>query len=61
MNTQQTMIETNFFILNNQEYDWFYLKSEELGVSVDYYLLEFCMIEEPRFRYDGNNWVEVTD
>jgi hypothetical protein len=55
------MIETNFFILNDQEYDWFYLKSEELGVSVDYYLLEFCMIEEPRFHYDGNNWVEMTD
>jgi hypothetical protein len=55
------MIETNFFILNDQEYDWFYLKSEELGVSVDYYLLEFCMTEGSIVHYDGNNWVEVTD
>jgi len=41
------MIETDFFILNGQQYQEFYTEASELGVSIDYYLMEFCHTEGP--------------
>jgi len=40
------MIETEFFILDQQQYDEFYPEAEDVGVSLDYYLMEFCDITE---------------
>ena len=36
------MIETQFFILSSQQYDQFDTEAKEIGVSIDYYLSEFC-------------------
>jgi len=41
------MIETNFFILNGEQYQEFYSESQKVGVSLDYYLMEFCDVEGP--------------
>ena len=35
------MIETQFYILGNQEYQEAKQDADELGISVDYYLFEF--------------------
>jgi len=39
------MIETNYFILNGEQYQQFYTEAQEIGVSIDYYLMEFCHTE----------------
>lgn len=39
------MIETNFFILDQQQYQEHYTEAKELGVNLDYYLLEWCDVE----------------
>ena len=39
------MIETDFFILNGEQYQEFYTEAKQVGVSLDYYLLEFCDVE----------------
>jgi hypothetical protein len=39
------MIETNFFILDGEQYQQFYTEAQELGVSVDYFLMEWCDVE----------------
>ena len=36
------MIETQFFILSSEQYDQFYQQASELGLSIDYFLMEFC-------------------
>ena len=41
------MIETDFFILNGQQYQEFYTEAQNIGVSIDYYLMEFCDVEGP--------------
>ena len=38
------MIETNFFILSQEQYDQFYSEAEKIGVSLDYFLMEFCSV-----------------
>jgi hypothetical protein len=55
------MIETNFFILDAQQFNELKPEADELGVTLDYFLMEFCMIDGDTVEYDGNNWVEVTD
>ena len=45
------MIETNFFILSSEQYQQTQQDAAIEGVSVDYYLLEFCTVE--------GEWVEV--
>ena len=45
------MIETNFFILTPEQYHEMQQDAAIEGVSVDYYLLEFCSVE--------GEWVEV--
>ena len=39
------MIETNFFILNGEQYQQFYTEASELGMNIDHYLMEFCQVE----------------
>ena len=46
-----TEIETEFFILSEEQFNEFYPESEEFGVTLDYYLMEFCNTE--------GEWVEV--
>ena len=45
------MIETDFFILTSEQYQESVEHAAIEGVSVDYYLLEFCTVE--------GEWVEV--
>lgn len=47
------MIETDYFILGTEEYQEAKQDADNLGIRVDYYLMEFCTIE--------GNWVEVSD
>ena len=46
------MIETNFYILNGEQYQQFYTEAQELGVSIDYFLDEFCEVEGPMIDAD---------
>jgi hypothetical protein len=39
------MIETNFFILDGEQYEQFYTEAQELGVNVDHFLMEWCDVE----------------
>ena len=39
------MIETDFFILTPEQYQQMQQDAAIEGVSVDYYLLEFCIVE----------------
>ncbi len=39
------MIETNFFILTPEQYQETVQDAAIEGVSIDYYLLEFCSVE----------------
>ena len=39
------MIETNFFILSTEQYHQTVQDAAIEGVSIDYYLLEFCQVD----------------
>jgi hypothetical protein len=39
------MIETDFFILSPEQYKQSLQDAAIEGVSIDYYLLEFCIVE----------------
>ena len=41
------MIETEFFILNEEQFQEYSQLADEVGVSLDYYLTEFCDVEGP--------------
>jgi hypothetical protein len=41
------MIETNFFILNDEQYQQFYTEAQEHGMNIDHYLMEFCDVMGP--------------
>ena len=41
------MIETEFFILTPEQYREHSQDADELGISIDYYLSEFCDVEGP--------------
>ena len=41
------MIETDFFILNGQQYQECNTEASKLGINIDHFLLEFCDIEGP--------------
>jgi len=40
-----TKIETNYFILSQEQYEECYPVADELGINLDYYLMEFCSVE----------------
>jgi len=46
------MIETNFFLLSPEQYQQTLQDAAVEGVSVDYYLMEFCHIEEELVKGD---------
>jgi hypothetical protein len=46
------MIETDFFILSAEQYQEFYTEAQELGITLDYLLLEFCDVEGPYICVD---------
>ena len=39
------MIETQFYILDIQDYVQISAEAEALGITIDYYLSEFCIVE----------------
>jgi hypothetical protein len=39
-------IETDYFIITQEQHDEFNPEAEEVSVSLDYYLMEFCTITE---------------
>jgi hypothetical protein len=41
------MIETDFYILNQEQYDQLNTEAQSLGITLDHFLLEFCDIEGP--------------
>ena len=55
------MIETDYFILDGKQYQQFYTEAQELGVTVDYYLMEFMFVTGPMVEHNGEEWVEIDD
>ena len=41
------MIETDFYILSQEQYQEFHTEAQQLGITVDHFLLEFCDIQGP--------------
>jgi len=54
-------IETNYYVLSYEQFSEYSKVSSELGVSVDYYLDEFTIVEGPDVEFDGEQWVEISD
>ena len=51
LNSQEdksTVIETQFFILTSEQYEEHIQDANELGISIDYYLSEFCEVQGPK-------------
>jgi hypothetical protein len=46
------MIETQFFILDAAQFQEYSQLADEAGVSIDYYLAEFCDVEGPDVYVD---------
>ena len=46
------MIETEFYILSQEQYEENLQFANELGITLDYFLLEFCEIEGPLISSD---------
>ena len=46
------MIETDFFILDGEQYQEFYTEAQQLGITLDYFLLEFCDVQGPMVTVD---------
>lgn len=46
------MIETQFFILDSAQFQEYTKLADEVGVSLDYYLSEFCDVEGPDIYVD---------
>ena len=41
------MIETNFYILDQEQFNQYNTEAQKVGVSLDYYLDEFCDVIGP--------------
>ena len=46
------MIETDFFILNGEQYQEFYTDAEQLRITLDHFLLEWCDVQGPMITAD---------
>jgi hypothetical protein len=55
------MIETEFFLLNEEQFNEYSTLAAIEGVSIDYYLDEFTQITGPDVKFDGERWVEIVD
>lgn len=45
-------IETEFFILSQEQYDEFSEHAKNFNVNLDYYLLEFCFMHDDVIDYE---------
>ena len=52
LSTFPTVIETEFFILTPEQYQQHAQDAYELGISIDYYLSEFCDVYGPLIHTD---------
>ena len=41
------MIETDFYILSQAQYEECNTEASKLGITLDYFLLEFCDVQGP--------------
>jgi len=41
------MIETDYYILNQEQFNQYNTEAQEVGVTLDYYLDEFCDVIGP--------------
>ena len=55
------MIETNYFILTQDQFITYNEYAKEMGVSIDYILDEFVDVTGPDVEWNGKEWVEVCD
>ena len=46
VNTTELMIETDYFILDGEQYQEFYTEAQQVGVTLDHYLMEWCIVED---------------
>jgi len=46
------MIETDFYILSRQQYEENLQFAQELGITIDHFLLEWCDIQGPLVQTD---------
>jgi hypothetical protein len=46
------MIETDYFILNGEQYQEFYTEAQQLGITLDHFLLEWCDVQGPMVIVD---------
>jgi hypothetical protein len=46
------MIETDFYVLTQEQYQENLQFANELGITVDYFLLEFCDVQGPMIQCD---------
>ena len=49
---KSTVIETQFFILTPEQYEEHLQDANELGISIDYYLSEFCEVQGPKITIE---------
>ena len=52
LSTFPTVIETEFFILTPEQYQEHLHDANELNVTIDYYLSEFCDVQGPLISTD---------
>lgn len=52
------IIETEYYLLEKQVYEECLYWSKQIGVTIDYYLMEFTDIEYDIVEFDGENWIE---
>lgn len=53
------MIETDYFILTQEQFEENLPDAQELGVSLDYYLMEFTHTEGSMVEYVDGEWIEI--
>jgi hypothetical protein len=46
------MIETDFYILSQEQHDQYNTEAQSLGVTLDHFLLEWCDIQGPYVTTD---------
>ena len=53
------MVETDYFILTQEQFEENLPDAQELGVSLDYYLMEFTHTEGSMVEYVDGEWIEI--
>lgn len=55
------MIETNYYVLSQEQFALYNQYAKQFGVSIDYILDEFVDVTGPDVVWNGTEWVEVCD